>query len=627
MRTPACAGEGDREAIQFMTASATTLERKTLCSEHTFHIPVMGTGFSIDTPLRVARFGIASVISLVDDILIEQVHAHHAAEAGIPFAPVPAGHPDPRAARITAYLNFIDSQVDKQIQVIRAEPFEPGRDITRYFELLPETPLKRLYRRMRQTTDAAERARIETELRSQIRPGSIDVNIMTKVDAPTRRDGETLPPEFNDGMSALRGYARSTVHSAIVFSAGLNQRLYSYIEQFSDFLADATGYLKKRIVLKVSDFRSAAIQGKYLAKRGLWVSEFRIESGLNCGGHAFATPGYVLGPIMEEFKQKRAELAESLHAVYNEARVARGLDPVAEPHPVRLTVQGGIGTASEQALLLKYYSADGTGWGTPFLLAPDVTRVDDELLDLLIHSAEGDVYLSDSSPLGVRFWNLRTSPSEEARRARIRAGRPGTPCPKGFLRNDTTFGDRPICQASADFQRRALAAIEQDSADPATKAARKEAVLGKSCICHELGGSVLRRLGIDASVPPAVCPGPNIVYFRRLTNLDELVGHIYGRLSVLCNRERPHMFIQELKLYVDHLCELIEKQSAGLLSRTPKQMEEFASNLMDGIRYYRALSRQVVEEHRERFLTDLAAMQCRLELLLRPVKAAGEPAA
>jgi hypothetical protein len=34
-----------------------------------------------------------------------------------------------------------------------------------------------------------------------------------------------------------------------------------------------------------------------------------------------------------------------------------------------------------------------------------------------------------------------------------------------------------------------------------------------------------------------------------------------------------------------------------------------------------------VEEHRERFLTDLAAMQCRLELLLRPVKAAGEPAA
>ena len=41
---------------------------------HSFHIPVMGTGFTIDTPLKVARYGISSVISLVDDVLIEQVH-------------------------------------------------------------------------------------------------------------------------------------------------------------------------------------------------------------------------------------------------------------------------------------------------------------------------------------------------------------------------------------------------------------------------------------------------------------------------------------------------------------------------------------------------------------------------
>ncbi len=58
-------------------------------------------------------------------------------------------------------------------------------------------------------------------------------------------------------------------------------------------------------MLKVSDFHSAAVQGKFLAKRGLWVSEFRIESGLNCGGHAFATKGQLLGPILEEFQQKR----------------------------------------------------------------------------------------------------------------------------------------------------------------------------------------------------------------------------------------------------------------------------------------------------------------------------------
>ncbi len=44
-----------------------------LANMHTFSIPVMGTGFSIDTPLRVAQYGISSVISLVDDVLIEQM--------------------------------------------------------------------------------------------------------------------------------------------------------------------------------------------------------------------------------------------------------------------------------------------------------------------------------------------------------------------------------------------------------------------------------------------------------------------------------------------------------------------------------------------------------------------------
>ena len=50
------------------------------------------------------------------------------------------------------------------------------------------------------------------------------------------------------------------------------------------------------------------IQGNFLAKKGLWVSEYRIESGLNCGGHAFATDGFLLGPILEEFHQKKEQL-------------------------------------------------------------------------------------------------------------------------------------------------------------------------------------------------------------------------------------------------------------------------------------------------------------------------------
>ena len=40
---------------------------------HSFHIPVMGIGFTIDTPLKVSKYGIDSVISLVDDVLLEKI--------------------------------------------------------------------------------------------------------------------------------------------------------------------------------------------------------------------------------------------------------------------------------------------------------------------------------------------------------------------------------------------------------------------------------------------------------------------------------------------------------------------------------------------------------------------------
>ena len=43
---------------------------------HSFHIPVMGIGFTIDTPLKVAPFCIDSVISIVDDIIIEQMREY-----------------------------------------------------------------------------------------------------------------------------------------------------------------------------------------------------------------------------------------------------------------------------------------------------------------------------------------------------------------------------------------------------------------------------------------------------------------------------------------------------------------------------------------------------------------------
>ena len=54
-------------------------------SAHTVHVPVMGTGFTIDTPLRIAKYGISSVVSLVDDLLVEQMRKFHCEKENEPY--------------------------------------------------------------------------------------------------------------------------------------------------------------------------------------------------------------------------------------------------------------------------------------------------------------------------------------------------------------------------------------------------------------------------------------------------------------------------------------------------------------------------------------------------------------
>jgi hypothetical protein len=582
---------------------------------HTFHIPVMGTGFSIDTPLKVAKYGISSVVSLVDDVLIEQVRKFYSEHFGEPYDEITDSDSDHRASRITAYLNLLNRIVQRQVKELQSSPFEKGSEITRYYEMLPENPLKELYHKMCRTSDTAEKTKLQDELRSRALPGSIDVNIMTKLNCVNYHAGKKLSMEFNDAMSALRGYAQSTLCSAIILSAGMNQHLYSYMSNFDDFFPDNHGVLKKKIVLKVSDYRSAMIQGRYLAKKRLWVSEYRIESGLNCGGHTFPTLGLLLGPILDEFKKNRPALEKKLNSVYSKAREANSDSPLDRPQELRVTVQGGIVSTEEQDLLMKCYNVDGTGWGTPFMMATDVVNVDEEHQRKLIDCTGDDVFLSYSSPVGVPYWNLRTSASENKRREHIEANTPGSTCPKAYLRFDDTYAERGLCLASRAYQKLRLSDLESEDITEELREAKKELILAKSCICHDLGGTVKRKLGIDRNADPAICCGPSIKYFSRLTGLEEMVSHIYGRLSLLTSSDRPHMFIQELQLYIEHLRDLIHGCSIGLISKTPKQCEEFAQNLMEGIQYYRNFSLQYLEDQREKFLGDLCALQQQLESL------------
>lgn len=592
---------------------------------HTFHIPVMGTGFTIDTPLKVARYGISSVVSVGDDKLIEKVRRYYCERNHDRYVPISDADSDHRARRITEYLDLIERTVRKQILEMKQAPFEKGSELSKYFDLLDDgSYLKKMYLDMLCIEDEDEKRFQQEWLKGHVIPGSIDVNIMTKADHENSVNGEKLPREYSDAMAALRGFAKSSLNSSVVFSAGLNLHLYSYVAEFDDFYADERGESKKKIILKVSDFRSASVQAKILAKKGIWVSEYRVESGLNCGGHAFPTHGNLIGPILEEFKQHRKELTDSLYAVYRDALLEKNRVLPSAPPLVRLTAQGGVGTAAEHQFLIRRYDVDSVGWGSPFLLVPEATVVDDETLEKLADAGENDIYLSHASPLGVPFYNLRTSASEEMRRRRIEAGRPGSPCVSKYLAFNTEYG-QPLCVASSAYQQRKLKEIKERNVSGAESAHERESILEKSCICRDLGDGTLLKYHIsdDAKeLTPAICPGPNLAYFSKICSLKEMIDHIYGRANVMDPAvSRSHFLINELKLYIQHLRELISEACARTTQKEIAYFNEFKQNLLGGIRYYEDLANFLREESqaaRERFISDLLILKGQLEDLTLP---------
>ena len=577
---------------------------------HSFQIPVMGTGFSIDTPLKVAKYGISSVISLVDDNLIEQMRQFHSQKNNLPYSPIRKGSEDWRASRITSYLNLLDDLVKKDVLGLLESPFEEGSEITRYFELLPDTHLKQEYLKMKGLPEGEEKSLLRKHLRSLVVTGSIDVNIMTKLDNIPFYKDKRLDIKYSDAISALRGYAKSKLNSSMIFSAGINPRLFDAISQYEDFLPDISGKLKKRIIIKVSDFRSASIQGRALARKGLWVSEFRIESGLNCGGHAFASKGLLLGPLLEEFRKGKEKLMETIAGNF----LKSGGDARVVAAGFKVTVQGGIGTAEEDKFLREYYDLGGTGWATPFLLVPEVVNIDKEHLKKLAVAKKSDVFLSYTSPLGVLFWNIKHSKSELTRKRRIAKGNPGAPCVNKYLAFNTEFSEIPQCLACKSYQKKKLAALMKEKLPLKVIEKRKQNILAKACICHDLAGAATMTLGIDKKAQTALTPGPNIINFSKISSLKEMVDHIYGRINLITSENRAHMFLRELELYVEHFRAKFEDISLGIVvNEGKKQLIEFGSNLLDGISYYKELTERFVEEKKDSFILSLESLK--LEVL------------
>ncbi len=563
---------------------------------HNFHIPVMGTGHSIDTPIRLAHLGITSVISIIDDILLERLRKYYTAEYNLPFQRISAREEDGRAKRITAYLDMVHDIVQMKMENVRALPFFEKNEKSRYFELLPDaSSLKKAYNDLLATKPGDLREKFAHELSQRMHPGAIDVNIMVKVDRlAADKHGKPLSEEFSDAKAALRGFAKSKLESAMIFSAGINQSLYGYMTKYKDFYRDHEGEIKKKIILKVSDFRSAMIQGRYMAKKGLEISEFRIESGLNCGGHAFASPGHLLPILLHDFKEKRQELGTQFQPIIKRFYDKVGWEyPESLEHHPEITVQGGIGNYGEVQRLEQGFGIDRTGWASPFLLVPEATPIDTPTRLQLMNSTEDTLYLSGASPLGVPFNNLKDSGSQKWGEERYLKGKPGSPCPKGFLVSNTEFTDHHICTASSEYMGHKLKEINTNFEPGATKDAAISKMLSKACLCEHLGNGALISLGITPAErsPQAICPGPNLSWFNRNYSLEEMVDQIYGRGKDLLSSERPHMFAKEIQLYVDHFQSLVDDAIDNL--RQQKALHTFYDNMQAGFDFCKQIAKDI----------------------------------
>jgi hypothetical protein len=557
-------------------------------SLHKFHIPVMGLGFTIDTPIRVGPYGISSVISIVDDILIEKIRKYYCEKYNIQYIEIKRKEQDSRAKRITEYLNLVHTIVQIRMEEIQKQPFFEENEKSKYFRMLPDdSPLKIAYEKLLPMKNGVEKFHLADKLTGMMKPGAIDVNIMAKVDKQNYDEkGEKLGDEFSDAKAVLRGFANSCLHSSVVFSAGFNRNLYGYISQFSDFYRDKNGELKKKITIKVSDYRSALIQGKFLASKGLEVSEFRIESGLNCGGHAFASQGYLLPSLLNEFKEKKDQLTMQLLPLIMDFYKSKGWTYPESAHGTKplITVQGGIGTNGEALRMTEDFGCDSTGWGTPFLFVPEATCVDKFTMQLLIKAKKEDQILSDVSPLGVPFNNLKMTSSELWTKERSTSSKPGSTCPKGFLKLSSSLTGSPLCMAANPFQVKKREDIRVSERSEQQKKDEIDSISEKVCLCVHLANGALSALNIineSETLPKAICPGPNVAWFDREYSLIEMVDHIYGRGESIVSQDRPHMFSQEVELYVTYFEKLLKTME---LNETGKAyLKTFMENLENGI--------------------------------------------
>jgi hypothetical protein len=211
-------------------------------------------------------------------------------------------------------------------------------------------------------------------------------------------------------------------------------------------------------------------------------------------------------------------------------------------------------------------------------------------------------------------------------RQRILDGKPGSPCTKKFLIGNTEFTKEPICLASTQYQRLKIKQLQGMDLAPDELERTTGKLLEKSCLCEDLAAAAIINSGMNGSSdhPVAVCPGPNLAYFSKIVSLEEMVGHIYGRIQLITATDRPNMFINELRLYIDYLKKEIQTRYDSITTREQNRFNTFKANLQDGITYYKSLIPELVQES-ERYREIMRNQLLELEQELMDIVVPGAP--
>jgi hypothetical protein len=304
--------------------------------------------------------------------------------------------------------------------------------------------------------------------------------------------------------------------------------------------------------------------------------------------------------------------------MYKTALGKKELPQPAETPELKVTAQGGVGTSEEHDFLLNHYEMDSVGWATPFMLVPEVISIDNETLNILAKAKEDDLVYSGLSPLGVPFNTVKGVSMSLHKMELAKNGNPGYNCTKGFLKYNTEYTEKPICTSSKQYQTIKLEELAAQNLPAGEYQAAYEKIIERECLCNGLSTSTLlsKNIKVKSNYKVTCCPGPNLAWFSKVSTLKEMADHIYGRINLLDNRHRPHMFLKELNMYLDIFKERMENFMKNQEdSKEQKQLQAFKQNLISGIDYYQTLfaeKKKEVADELERMLNRYPVLQTNL---------------